>query len=134
MIKEEMRMRENRTYEKPKMKFVSTRNEEAVADTCWGHHNKGTTLYYDTEGLGYVSFKIASGSCALNLTDVKYHANHNSNGNCSEECTELSKTDPKTNEVYTTLEKALKDAGGNAGQNFNGSSAYISESPKPEWS
>ena len=46
------------TYEKPKMKFVSLRNEEAVANTCWGYHGTDTKLYCDVSGEGYFSFRL----------------------------------------------------------------------------
>ena len=38
-------MRETMTkYEKPALKFVELRNEEAVANTCWGYHGTDTKL------------------------------------------------------------------------------------------
>ena len=31
-------------YEKPAMKFISLRSEEAVANTCWGYHRYTAVL------------------------------------------------------------------------------------------
>lgn len=60
-------------YEKPELKFVALRNEENVANTCWGHHGSGTRLYCDLEGEGWASFQIGGKSCELNLINVLYH-------------------------------------------------------------
>lgn len=64
-------MRETMTkYEKLSLKFVELRNEEAVANTCWGYHGTGTKLYCDVSGEGYFSFQIAGGSCTLNAINI----------------------------------------------------------------
>ena len=50
----------NVQYKKPEMNFVSLRNENKVAGTCWGYHGTPTQLFYDSEGQGFVSFQIAA--------------------------------------------------------------------------
>ena len=52
-------------YAKPSLKFVSLRNDEAVADNCWHASANGTTgwWFYDSEGPGYVTFRM-EGNCS----------------------------------------------------------------------
>lgn len=38
-------MNMHNNYEKPELKFVSIRNEEAIANICWGYHGTGTKFY-----------------------------------------------------------------------------------------
>lgn len=114
-----------KNYEKPQLKFISLRNEDSVAATCWGYHGTDTKLYYDTDGEGWVSFQIASGSCDLNLTNVTYHKNENDKG------TLIFDGDSR----YEELERALSDAGGKAGNPYHGmGSTIIPDEPKPSWS
>ena len=111
-------------YEKPAMNFVNLRNESAVADTCWGHHNSGTTLYCDIEGEGYCSFQIDAGSCALNLINVMY-------------MTDATKDNPvpATAEQQSALYDKLLASGGDQGQSYkNMGITVVPDDPKPEWS
>ena len=51
----------NTVYEKPKMEFVNVQNENKIANTCWGHHNKGlhyTVIFLAKAG---VHFKLHEG-------------------------------------------------------------------------
>lgn len=117
-------MKKNRTYEKPNMKFVSTRNEEAVANVCWGGHENRMTWYYDTEGAGYVSFQITGGKCTLNLDQVKYYTDKNDSGTII----------TKGSEKYTELENALATSGGESGNPFHGEGVDFPTDPNPSWS
>lgn len=57
-------------YKKPEVKFVSLRNEKRIANgNCWSKEasNNGKTWYYDTEGLGYISFTLDQ-NCSGNGT------------------------------------------------------------------
>ncbi len=102
------------------MKYVAMRNEEKIADTCWGHHGDGKTLYTDIPGPGYCSFQIGAGSCALNLINVKY-VNKNI-------------TDNATQEQIKELSGILLTSAGSQGNSFKGEDAVIKPDPDPEWS
>ena len=113
-------------YEKPAMNFVSLRNENTVAKTCWGHHGDGVTMYCDIPGQGYCSFQIAEGPCALNLVNVKYHE-----GKEDETGTDIIDGDARHEE----LESILVKAGGNAGTSFKGEGDIVfPNNPDPTWS
>lgn len=108
-------------YEKPTLKFVSLRNENAVADTCWGYHGSGKVLYCDIPGEGYCSFQIGGGSCDLNLINVMYY---DSEGISS----------AATSEQIAALTAAI-NKGGNNGQPYKGmGSIVIPDAPHPSWS
>lgn len=115
----EMECYEN--YEKPALKFVSLRNENAVANTCWGYHGTSQVLFCDIPGEGYCSFQIGSGSCNLNLINVMYYDN---SGNIS----------AATAEQIAAL-TAEVNKGGNNGQPYKGmGSIVIPDAPNPSWS
>ena len=114
---------ENKTYEKPALKFVSLRNEEAVANTCWGGHGEKTTWYYNTSGTGYVSFQISGGRCTLSLTNVTYY---DGQGNQSY----LYSGDT----LYTELYNALLKSGGESGNPFKGEGTTFPNTPDTNWS
>lgn len=114
---------ENKTYQKPALKFVSLRNEEAVANTCWGGAGTTMTWYYNTSGTGYVSFQIASGSCTLSLINVTYY---DGQGNQST----LSSSDALYDELY----KALMSSGGESGNPFKGEGVNFPTTPDTSWS
>lgn len=108
-------------YEKPEMKFVALRNEEAVAAPCWAIHGKPTKYYCDIPGEGYVSFQIGAGSCSLNLVNVIYY---DDKGNSSE-ASEAQKD---------TLFKILEGSGGSDGNPYSGIGTTVLPDPSPEWS
>lgn len=118
-----------KNYEKPELKFVSLRNEETVANTCWGYHGSDTPLYCDIPGEGYCSFQIASGSCDLNLINVRYYSDQNKDGKITSD-----EWDSATAEQEAALEAVLKAAGGNKGQPFAGEGSIVVEKPDPSWS
>lgn len=122
-------MEKNRikNYEKPRLTFVSLRDEKNVAETCWGGNMgaQNLTWYYDTEGKGYVSFKISAGACALNLANVTYYEEKGGNNGVP-----LPQGDSK----YQELEAALAKSGGNEGTNFKGIKSSFPENPDPKWS
>ena len=114
-------------YEKPAMNFVSLRNENTVADKCWGHANKGAVMYCDIEGEGYCSFQIGGTSCTLgtdNLIYVNYHE-----GQEDKDGTPIYAGDPR----YTELESILVKAGGSTGNPYKGTD-IVFDNPDPEWS
>lgn len=112
-------------YEKPTMEFVSLRNEESVAATCWGNHGKGTEYFCDLDGKGYVSFQIGSGGCELNLVNVMYYANHDSEGERIYD----------GNVYYEELERKLQQGGGSEGNPYKGLGEVVfPDNPEPEWS
>lgn len=111
-------------YEKPGIKFVETRADQAVANTCWGGHGTDTTWYYDTKGTGYVSFQISGGSCTLNLSSLKYYEYKDEPG------VPLSTSDPKYQEMYAALMKS----GGDSGNPFKGENFDFPVRPDPSWS
>lgn len=112
-------------YRKPEMKFVEIRNENSVANTCWGGHGSNMSWYYDTQGEGYVSFQIAGGSCALNLTNVLYYDKQN-----DDTPEKIDGNDPKYKELYN----ALIVSGGESGNPFKGEGVDFPINPDPEWS
>lgn len=111
-------------YEKPAVKFVSLRNEETVANTCWGYHGSDTVLYCDIPGEGYCSFKIGGGNCSLNLTEVYYYENSDSDG------TAIFDGDSR----YTTLVTILKNSGGNQGNPYSGEGSVVIPDHPGSWS
>lgn len=97
----------DRVYEKPMMKFVPIRGQEAVAFKCWGWHDTGWfNVFYDIKGAGYVKFQVDGGSCNLSMTNVTYHK-----GADDVEGTPLQDGDP----YYEEWEAAIAAAGGNTG-------------------
>lgn len=111
-----------KTYKKPNLKFVSMRNEETVANTCWGGHGNSMTWYYDTKGDGYVSFQIGGGKCTLDLSNITYY-----NGK-GEVITNDGSRDAE-------LEAALKKSGGESGNPFKGEGVdFLPNNPDPSWS
>lgn len=119
-------------YEKPELKFVSLRNEESVAETCWGFHGTNTKLYCDISGKGFVSFQIKAGSCDLNLVNVQYYGEDTNNDGM------ISKDDhsvPATEEQFNELYSILVESGGNAGNPYKGEGTIvIPDNPDPSWS
>ncbi len=112
-------------YEKPSLKFVSLRNEESVANTCWGHHSSGKVLFCDTPGTGYVSFQIKNGSCTLDLINVTYYVNKSDSG------TPVASGSDKYNE----LDNILRKTGGESGNPYKGEgTTVIPGDPLPSWS
>lgn len=108
-------------YEKPAMKFVEMRNEEAVANTCWGYHGTDTLLYCDVSGEGYFSFQIAAGACKLNAINITYY-----NGE--------GKKEQYTDEQYTELVGILESAGGESGNPYKGEGTTIIPDHPGDWS
>lgn len=119
-------MEKNRikNYEKPRLTFVSLRDEKSVANTCWGGSGNSMTWYYDTKGKGYVSFQIGGVSCTLNLSNVIYYEEKDGNG------THLSENDVKYQELYA----ALESSGGDLGNPFKGEGINFPHTPDPKWS
>lgn len=111
-------------YEKPMLKFASLRNEDAVANTCWGYHGTDTLLYCDIPGEGYVSFQIGAGSCSLNLINVTYYKNENDSG--------IKIVDGDSR--YDALEKILIDTGGESGNPYKGEGSTIIPDHPGNWS
>ena len=115
-------MRETMTkYEKPSLKFVELRNEEAVANTCWGYHGKDTELYCDIPGEGYVSFQIGGDSCTLNLIKVYYY---DGNGNKSN----------ATATQIADLDAILRASGGESGNPYSGEGSTVIPGHPGQWS
>lgn len=106
-----------KTYEKPKMTFVSLQNQKAVADKCWGHHGTGYK-YYDTAGSGFVSFTIAGGSCttADGALQMNYY---DSKEDTSPES--ISSGNQYYDEVF---EKLMSVSGGSYAQPFKGEDSF----------
>lgn len=128
MTERNMVMEKNRikNYEKPRLTFVSLRDEKSVANTCWGGNIEAQNLtwYYDTKGKGYVSFKIGGGKCKLNLINVTYYEEKGGNG------VSLNKNDAK----YQELWQALASSGGDQGNPFKGEGVDFPNTPDPKWS
>ena len=103
------------------MKFVSLMNEEAVANTCWGHHGTDTLLYCDIPGEGYFSFQIAGGSCALNAINIVYYDGEGNEASY-------------TTEQYNQLMSILKNAGGESGNPYKGEGTTIIPDHPGNWS
>lgn len=112
-------------YEKPAVKFVSLRNEEAVANTCWGYHGTETNLYCDIPGEGYCSFQISAGSCALNLTEVYYYKNSDDSAG-----TPIFDGDPR----YDALKAILDASGGSNGNPYKGENITVIPGKPGDWS
>lgn len=108
-------------YEKPAMRFVSLRSEEAVANTCWGYHGTDTVLYCDVPGEGYFSFQIAGGSCTLNAINIVYY---DGEGNPSS----------YTQAQYHELMTILNSAGGESGNPYKGEGTTIIPDHPGNWS
>lgn len=116
----------NQNYEKPQMKFVLLRSEEAVANPCWGNHNKPNQMvWYDTEGQGYVSFMAGGSSCTLEAINVYYYTEK---GDTTGDL--LEKTDP----LYKKMVDLLKTSGGESGNPFKGEGFSMGPEPPEEWS
>lgn len=110
------------TYESPRMSFEEVKVDEAVANTCWGHHSSGKTLFadYNGSGGGYTSFQIANGSCELNLTNVMYYDAEHPNGRVA------SSTE------FDDLHEYLEKAGGRNGNPFAGEGTKVTiDEPGP---
>ncbi len=119
-------MNDVKVYEKPTLKFVSMRNEDSVANTCWGYHKKGTTLYYDSEGPGWMSFQIQDGSCTLNLINVKYYKNSDD---------KKGESIPSGSAKYKELDAILRATGGESGNPYAGEgTTIVPGKPDPSWS
>lgn len=59
-----IKMQQKILYEKPKMKFVELRSSQKVADECFNGIKNKDKLYFNTVGLGYVSFSLTGrGNC-----------------------------------------------------------------------
>lgn len=115
-------MRETMTkYEKPALKFVELRNEEAVAKTCWGYHGTDTKLYCDVSGEGYFSFQIAAGSCTLNAINIVYYDGEGNVGSY-------------TQAQYDELMKILNSANGESGNSYKGVGTTIIPDHPGDWS
>ena len=114
-------MNSTMTYEKPTMTFVSLRSEDAVANTCWGHHGTDTVLYCDIPGEGYMSFQIAAGPCELNLIGVSYYD---------------GKGQPSvaTPDQIATLEGILRASGGGDGNPYKGEGSIVIPDHPGSWS
>lgn len=107
----------NTVYEKPKMEFVNVQNENKIANTCWGHHNKGTTLYCDLPGEGWCSFQIARGNCSLNLINIQYYQSENTPGI------------PANEDQISSLTSILVNSGGTDGNPYAGEGSTIYRRP-----
>lgn len=120
------------TYEKPALKFVSVRNEEKIANTCWGFHGTGTSLYCDITGKGFVSFQIGGSSCELNLINVQYYGEDtNGDGKITQDDTSKQATTEQEHELY----EILVNAGGNKGTSFREEGTIvIPGNPDGSWS
>lgn len=114
-------MNSTMTYEKPTMTFVSLRSEDAVANTCWGHHGTETNLFCDIPGEGYLSFKIAGGSCTLNPIDVIYY-----DGDGSQR--------PATSWEISTLISIIEPSGGESGNPYKGEGSIVIPDHPGSWS
>lgn len=114
------------TYEKPRMTFVSLRNESKVADTCWGNHGKGVVYYCDIPSVGYMSFEIEEGNCALNLINVTYYEDHDSAGVFVD----------SGDDRYKQLMSRLQSSGGGTDANpYKGlGSVVVPDAPVETWS
>lgn len=104
-------------YQKPHMKFVAFQNEETIANTCWGHHSQGTTLYADAKDRrhGYYSFQIAPGSCSLNLINVMYIVK--------------DEKKPASCSQIGALTKILAASGGECGNPYKGEGTVVTTNP-----
>lgn len=106
-------------YTKPELKFVTLRNQESVAEKCWGNHGTGYE-YYDTMGKGYVGFTIAEGSCTTEggQLEVYYYPEKDTP---KDQGTPIYAGHPKYAKQYEEFYKKLTEAsGGSYGQPFKG--------------
>lgn len=108
-------------YEKPALKFVSVRNEEAVANTCWGYGGTDTKLYCDIPGEGYVSFQIGNKKCSLDIINVTYY---DGNGIGT----------PASSEQIAALDKILRQSGGESGNPYSGEGSTVIPGTPGDWS
>lgn len=119
-------------YEKPALKFVSVRNEEKIAKTCWGYKGTDTSLYCDITGKGFVSFQIAAGSCDLNLINVQYYGEDT---DADGKITQNDEPKPATEEQQQELRTILLKANGAVGNSFQGEGTIvIPGNPDVNWS
>ena len=117
-------------YERPALKFVSLRNENTVANTCWGHAGTSQVLYCDIPGQGYCSFQISSANCSLDiLTNVMYYEY---NG---------AEAAGATAAQQSALKTVLIESGGSQGNPFRGEGTVVIVPPPddptpdlPDWS
>lgn len=119
-------MKKKKKYEKPRIEFHDLQLKEEIANTCWGGHgDPNMTWYYDTKGIGYVSFQIGRGNCTLNLSNVKYYKYKGDSGIV------LDENDTRYVELYT----ALKNSGGESGNPFKGEdTGLFPNNPDGRWS
>ena len=103
-------------YESPKIEFQLIRLNEQIAKTCWGHHGTDTLLWYDSPGSGYISFKIADGSCAFNPIEITYKG--------FPEDTDFAA-------VESEFRKTVKASGGDQGNPFKGEGTVVIPGPTP---
>lgn len=107
-------------YESPKVEFESIRLNEKIANTCWGHHGKGTQLFYDVKGAGYIGFYITGGSCEFG--EGKISVNY------------YNIPEKNKDNAYKEFYKAVINSGGDTGNNYNGEGTVIKPNPDPNWS
>ncbi len=117
---------ETKTYEKPNLKFVNIRNEQAVANTCWGGStgaSGGGVWYYDVTGNGYVKFEMTGGACrGSQAYNIVYYDHNGQQGTV-------------TSEMITELNNTLAAAAGNAGTPWKGErDGRTPLNPDPAWS
>lgn len=109
-------------YEKPAMKFISLRNEEAVAATCWGNHGTDYTYYCDIQGAGYVSFQIGQGNCSMNLVNVTYYDNEGNSSAASEA------------QIEALKQTLIENSNNGKGTNHSAMGSIVLPDPSPAWS
>lgn len=116
-----METKRTEQYEKPAMKFVKLRNQEEVANTCWGYHGTDTLLYCDVSGEGYFSFQIAEGPCTLNVINIVYYDG---------EGKESAYTETQKNELM----RILYESGGESGNPYKGEGTIVIPDHPGDWS
>ncbi|MCH3987604.1 MAG: hypothetical protein LKG56_07900 [Lachnospiraceae bacterium] len=126
-------MDSKKEYVKPAIKVVSLRNEETVANTCWGYHGSNHKLFCDIPGAGYMSFQIGGSKCSLNLTNVMYYSDTNHDGkidgtDAPEQIT--SGSDSR----YQELDKILRNSGGESGNPYKGEGTTVIPDQPGKWS
>lgn len=99
------------------MTFVPLENQENIADKCWGNHGTGHK-YYDTMGVGYVSFTIEAGSCTAKDGALKMYYYDSKD---DKEPEQIFPGDEHYDEAYSKL---LEVSGGSYGQPFKGGSTF----------
>lgn len=107
----------NKQYEKPSVKMVPLRSNESVANTCWGNHGPTTQRYWDTEGVGYVSFYCSGSSCGLTKQNLVVYYYDKKNDK------EPDKVEPGT-ELHTKVYDKLLTSGGDSGNPFKGEEQF----------